>query len=97
MVNAETGASIKLAVNPSTEESESSSGKDTVTVEGDPAEGPVGPSASRTNDVVAAPEDARHQGRRELEDAKRQRQTLAAYFSAPAGSVPWQEDMVNVG
>ena len=57
MVNAETGASIKLAVNPSTEESESSSGKDTVTVEGDPAEGPVEPSASRTNAVVAAPED----------------------------------------
>lgn len=41
------------------------------------------------------PMDARHQGRRELEEAKRQRQTLAAYFSSPAGSVPWQNEMVN--
>jgi hypothetical protein len=40
------------------------------------------------------PIDARHQGLRELEAAKIQRQTLLAYFNSPAGAVPWQEERV---
>ena len=41
------------------------------------------------------PMDARQQGRRDLEVAKVQRQTLVAYFNSPAGSVPWQEERIN--
>ena len=40
------------------------------------------------------PMDGRHQGVRDLEVAKVQRQTLVAYFNSPAGSVPWQENMI---
>ena len=45
-------------------------------------------------DAELLPMDARRQGDRELEDAKRQRQLLTAYFCSPAGSVPWQDKMV---
>ena len=45
------------------------------------------------NDAQLLPMDSRRQGDRELEDAKRQRQLLTAYFSSPAGSVHWQNKM----
>jgi hypothetical protein len=41
------------------------------------------------------PLDGRHQGVRELEVAKIQRQTLVAYFNSPAGAVPWQEERIR--
>ena len=41
--------------------------------------------------------DARRQGHRELEEGKAQRAMLTGYFNCPAGSVPWQEDMVPMG
>ena len=51
------------------------------------------PGAWRAN-ANLEPLDARHQGLRELEAAKVQRQTLVAYFNSPAGAVPWQEERV---
>ncbi len=41
------------------------------------------------------PLDPRRQGHRELDEAKRCRRTLEAYFNSPAGSVPWQTERVK--
>ena len=45
-------------------------------------------------DADLLPMDARRQGDRDLEDAKRQRQLLTEYFNCEAGSVPWQYRMI---
>ena len=52
------------------------------------------PAAWRES-AVLVPLDACRQWYRELEEAKRMRQTLTAYFNSPAGSVSWQDERME--